>query len=324
MKIGITIGDPSGIGPEVTLKALQSLKTINEVRPQEVQPQAVVIGAQSIIDETIERFGIQWDGEVINCSELKRVDVGYGKLSALAGRAAYSFILKGYELINDKKIDALVTAPICKASLNLAGFNFPGHTELLANLSNTKRFAMMLCGDEIRVTLVTTHIQLKRVPEVLTKEQIVEKIELTYEFLSTRFNIHSPKIGICALNPHGGEGIFGNEEALIIKPAIDDAKKKGILVDGPYAADTLFTRTDFDAIIAMYHDQGLIPIKLKEFGHAVNVTIGLPFVRTSPDHGTAFDIAGKGIANPESMIRAIKLAVRLAQLKPERLAEGRT
>ncbi|MCK4352952.1 4-hydroxythreonine-4-phosphate dehydrogenase PdxA [candidate division WOR-3 bacterium] len=300
MKIGITMGDPSGIGPEITLKALNELKNIP----------AIIIGSKSIINEAKKRFNIPWTGKVVNCMYLKKEDISYGKPSELTGKAAYTSILKGYELIKNKEIDALVTAPICKSSMNLAGFKFPGHTELLAKLSHTKRFAMMLCGNTLRVVLVTTHVPLKKVSNLLTKEQIIEKIELTNDFLSVRLGIQSPKIGVCALNPHGGEGIFGDEETKIINPAVEEANKNGINAEGPYPSDTLFSQK-FDAIIAMYHDQGMIPIKLKEFGHAVNITLGLPFVRTSPDHGTAFDIAGKGIADPSSMIQAIKLAKKL-------------
>lgn len=307
MKVGITMGDPSGIGPEVTLKALQSLKDTD----------AVIIGSEVLINEAQESFGISWSGQVINCLDLKKAGLPYGEISELGGTAAYTFIQRGYELAIHKEIDALVTAPISKAALNLAGFHFPGHTELLAKLTDTKRFAMLLCGESIKVTLVTTHLKLEDVSRALTKDQIIEKIELTYEFLTTQLGISSPRIGVCALNPHGGEGIFGDEEERVIKPAIEAARANGVAAEGPYPADTLFTKPGFDAVVAMYHDQGMIPVKLKEFGHAVNVTLGLPFIRTSPDHGTAFDIAGKGIADPSSMIEAIKLAQKLTANLPD-------
>ena len=301
MKIGITMGDPAGIGPEVILKALKTLGTQN----------TVIIGSNSIIEREKEKFRIDWEGEVIDCVELKPNTIKYGKVSKPAGLAAYQSILEGYKLVSSGNIDALVTAPICKESLALAGVKYPGHTELLAELSKTKLFAMMLVGQSLRVTLVTTHIPLKKVSAELTSAKILGKIELTHEFLVKHLNITQPKIGVCALNPHAGEGLFGDEEEKIIIPAVEKAQNKGILAAGPYPADTLFAKNDFDAIIAMYHDQGLIPIKLKDFNTGVNITLGLPFIRTSPCHGTAFDIAGKGIANQESMIQAIKLALEL-------------
>lgn len=368
-QIGITMGDPSGIGPEVTLKALAILGHPQEVRPSRQvgisapdtfcvgtgspQQDTVIIGSRNIIEETKNRYNIKWDGEVIDCVDVKREDIGYGKVSELAGRAAYQSILTGYKLVSSKIISALVTAPINKASVNLvcpfppgsppepppkrdkrdfASSTFSGHTELLASLSGTKRFAMLLMGDTLRVTLVTTHIPLKEVARKLNVASIVSKIELTADFLTQNLGIISPLIGVCALNPHGGEGIFGIEESEIILPAIEEAKSKGINVKGPYPADTLFVpqKTEvrkqksenrsqkFDAIIAMYHDQGMIPIKIREFGNAVNITLGLPFMRTSPDHGTAFNIAGKGVANPISMIKAIRVAQRLGSLKVQK------
>lgn len=306
MKIGITMGDPAGIGPEVTLKALAKLKNTHKY---------LIIGSRSIIEFTKKKFKIRWDGEIEDCIAIKPEQIKYGEMSKTTGKAAYQAIIKGYELIEDKKIDALVTAPICKASLKLAGFDYPGHTELLAELSKTKRFAMMLAGAKngkvhpTRVTLVTTHIPIKKVAESLSIDKIIEKIKLTQEFLVNSLGIKKPDIAICALNPHSSE--FGDEEKKFIIPAVEKAKSFGIRVNGPYPADTLFTKTNFDAVVAMYNDQGMIPLKLKEFGGAVNITLGLPFVRTSPDHGTAFDIAGKGVADPGSMMSAIKMAEKL-------------
>lgn len=323
MKIGITMGDPAGIGPEIILKALKTLGTQN----------TVIIGSNSIIEREKQKFHTDWEGEIIDCVKLESDIIKYGETSKSAGAAAYQSILEGYKLITSGKIDALVTAPICKESLALGGVKHTGHTELLAELSKTKRFAMMLVGKSLtavpdpdgvvsgrgrqvlRVTLVTIHIPLKKVSAELTSAKILEKIELTQDFLIKYLNITQPKIGVCALNPHGGEGLFGDEEKKIIIPAIEKAKNKGILAMGPYPADTLFAKNDFDAVIAMYHDQGLIPLKLNDFDTGVNITLGLPFIRTSPCHGTAFDIAGKGIANPGSMIQAIKLARELISVK---------
>jgi 4-hydroxythreonine-4-phosphate dehydrogenase len=301
-RIGITMGDPSGIGPEVTFKAISTLKNID----------VLLIGSKTIFDEAKQRFKIDSMPKIVNCVDLNQEEVPYGKLSKKGGAASYKSILGALDLIKNDEIDAIVTAPINKAALNLAGIHYPGHTELLATLTQTKRFAMMLASDNLRITLVTTHVPLKDVSSRLTITDILEKIELTQNFLIKFFHIKNPKIGICALNPHAGEeGVLGHEENDKIDPAILKAKKKGISVFGPYPSDTLFTRNSFDAIIAMYHDQGLIPIKLRSFGKAVNITLGLPFVRTSPDHGTAFDIAGKGLADPSSMIEAIKMAERL-------------
>ncbi|HID94055.1 MAG TPA: 4-hydroxythreonine-4-phosphate dehydrogenase PdxA [bacterium (Candidatus Stahlbacteria)] len=301
-RIGITMGDPSGIGPEVTLKAISTLKNIN----------IVLIGSKAIFDEAKQRFNIHSVPEIINCVTIKREEVPYGRTSKKGGVASYKSILGALDLIKRGKIDAIVTAPISKAALNLAGIHYPGHTELLAAFTQTEHFAMMLASDNLRITLVTTHVPLRDVPSKLTIDGILDKIELTHSFLIKFFHVKKPKIGICALNPHAGEeGILGQEEGDKISPAILKAKEKGINAFGPYPSDTLFTKNGFDAIIAMYHDQGLIPIKLRSFGKAVNITLGLPFVRTSPDHGTAFDIAGKGIADPSSMIEAIKMAQRL-------------
>jgi len=253
---------------------------------------------------------------IVNCVDLNQEEVPYGKLSKRGGAASYESILGALDLIKKGAIDAIVTAPISKAALNLADIHYPGHTELLAAFTQTKRFAMMLASDNLRITLVTTHVPLKDVSSELTIDGILEKVELTHSFLIKYFYIKNPQIGICALNPHAGdEGILGDEESDKINPAVLKAKKEGINVFGPYPSDTLFSKNSFDAIVAMYHDQGLIPIKLRSFGKAVNITLGLPFVRTSPDHGTAFDIAGKGIADPSSMIEAIKMAKRLVKLK---------
>ena len=209
-------------------------------------------------------------------------------------------------------MDAIVTAPINKEAINLAGFDYSGHTELLAELTNTKNFAMMLVGGVLRIVLVTTHIALKDVSKNLSAKKIYSKIKIAYHSLQNLWKIAKPKIAVCALNPHCGEGgLFGNEEETIITPAVNNAKKLGINAVGPLAADTLFVRAkdgEYDAVVCMYHDQGLIPLKMHSFGKGVNITLGLPIIRTSVDHGTAFNIAGKGIADEGSMIEAIRVA----------------
>jgi 4-hydroxythreonine-4-phosphate dehydrogenase len=296
MKIGMTMGDPAGVGPEIILKAIKD----------EPIEDFLIIGSISIIEETKARYSLSVDPAVINCVDISRVDIPYGKVSKTAGEAAYKSILCAVDLLKRREIDTLVTAPVNKESLMLGGCPFPGHTQLLASLADTKRFAMLFFSENLKVTLVTTHIPLKEIPETLTREKILEKIELTNEFF-LKYLSCSPKIAICGLNPHAGEnGLIGNEEINIISPAIRQAKSEGIDVEGPYPADTIFTRKGFDVFICMYHDQGLIPVKL--LGRSVNVTIGLPFIRTSPDHGTAFDIAGKGIADYQSMRDAISVA----------------
>jgi 4-hydroxythreonine-4-phosphate dehydrogenase len=210
---------------------------------------------------------------------------------------------------------ALATAPITKELLHRAGYPFVGQTELLAHLSRTKRFAMMLAGGPLRVALVTTHAPLREVAKLITARKIIEVVELSHE-ICRRFGIKRPRIAVAGLNPHAGEGgLLGDEEGRIIAPAVKRAKRHGIVVSGPHSADTLFYRAahgQFDAVVAMYHDQGLAPLKLIAFDNGVNLTLGLPFVRTSPDHGTAPDIAGKGIARPDGMIAAINMAARLA------------
>ena len=212
-------------------------------------------------------------------------------------------------------LDGLVTAPICKEGVKLAGINAPGHTEFLAQLSGTRNYAMMLLGGRLRVTLVTRHIPLSMVSRSLTAEKVVSTVELTAKALPW-LGVRQSAVAVCGLNPHAGEGgTIGREEADIIVPAIRALRRKGYAVEGPVPADTAFHRAvrgEFGAVVAMYHDQGLGPLKTIAFERGVNLTLGLPFVRTSPDHGTAFDIAGKGVANPQSMISAVRLACRLA------------
>jgi 4-hydroxythreonine-4-phosphate dehydrogenase len=289
-RIGITLGDVAGIGPEIVAKALASRK-INR----------------------------GFDYEIIGDPRTKR-------------RAdAADWVVQGARRCLAGELSALVTAPISKQLLRDAGYRFEGHTELLANIARTKRFAMMLVGGPpsprtvsglrrgkglLRVALVTIHVPLSKVPRLLSTKRIIEVIELSHDACK-RFGIRRPRIGVAGLNPHAGEdGLLGSEERRIIAPAIRSAKRKGINVTGPWPADTLFHKAyngEFDAVVAMYHDQGLAPLKMIAFDSGVNLTLGLPFVRTSPDHGTAFDIAGKGIANPASMIAAINLAAELSQ-----------
>jgi 4-hydroxythreonine-4-phosphate dehydrogenase len=235
-----------------------------------------------------------------------------GVAAAETGAASVAFIKKGVQLAQIGCIDAIVTAPINKEAINLGGCRYPGHTELLADLTQTKESGMMIVGGPLRVMFVTTHVAIKDLSKLLTQAKIEKGIRLAQLALTRLFGITRPRIGVAALNPHAGEhGLFGDEEAHVIQPAARIARTQGILASDPLPADTLFGKAaagQFDAIVALYHDQGLIPLKLVAFGTCVNLTVGLPIIRTSVDHGTAFDIVGKGIADPGSLLEAVKLA----------------
>ncbi len=284
--IVITTGDPAGIGPEITEKALKNPALKGKA-------EFTVIGNYR--------------------SKYK----AYGKPTASGGSLAVENIKKAVKILDSlKSRKALVTAPISKFSLKEAGFKFRGHTELLGYLTKTKNIAMMFSKGAFKIAIVTRHIPLSRVSRELTEEKIINTTRLFYLALKNRFKIRNPKIGISALNPHAGEsGIMGTEEEELITPAIKKLKRAINYKGTPKPADSLFHdlyKGNLDGIVCMYHDQGLIPFKMLYFEEGVNITLGLPFIRTSPDHGTAFDIAGKGKADPTSMIEAIKLAIRLA------------
>ena len=322
--IGITMGDPAGIGPEVVVKAV----TDREVR-EICHP--LVIGSEQVILTAAKRFlrktnvrKLVWveevkkstaDINVIVSSSLDPSKLKMGKITPLSGKMAADSVFCAAQFALSGQTDALVTAPLSKKGLHLAGYDFPGHTELLAYLTAAERYAMMFVSDECKIVLVTTHLSLAEVSPHLSKKLILEKLMVTHEAMQRYFGIKKPEIGVCALNPHGGEeGIFGNEERKYILPAVKSANRLGIKAQGPFPADTIYSPRlvkNFDCILAMYHDQGLIPLKMKGLGEAVNLTIGLPIIRTSPDFGTALDIAGKGVADPRGMINAILLAVKL-------------
>jgi len=284
-RIAITVGDPSGIGPEVAAKAAADARVLAACEPILYAPPDAA------------RFAP-------------------GVLSGDAGRAAYDVIVRAVGDARRGEVDAIATAPVNKEAFRLAGLPWAGHTDLLAHLTGAGRVAMMFYSDRLVVVLATVHIALAEVSAALTKDRVEATIALTADALA-RFTKVPPRIAVAGLNPHAGEhGLFGDEEARAIAPAIAECRARGIEVTGPFPADTVFvraTRGEFDAVVACYHDQGLIPVKLIAFGRAVNVTIGLPIVRTSVDHGTAFDIAGKGVADAESMIAAVLLAARLAR-----------
>ncbi|MFH1623722.1 MAG: 4-hydroxythreonine-4-phosphate dehydrogenase PdxA [Pseudomonadota bacterium] len=323
--IGITMGDPAGVGPEIIVKALSDSRIFQICRP-------VVLGDRGIIARTAQILGSQvqvnttesitgenyhvGDIRVLNLSALDPDGVISGKSDERFGKAIVEYIKTGTRLALDEEIDALTTAPISKELINRAGYAYAGHTELLAQLTNTKDYAMMLTGKRLRVVLVTTHCRLRDVPSLLDTQRIVTVIEVTNSSLKQYFGISEPRIAVASLNPHAGEGgIFGDEEKAIIVPAIQRAKDTGIGIVGPLPPDTIFyyaVRGHYDVVVCMYHDQGLIPLKLLNFQRAVNVTLGLPIIRTSVDHGTAYDIAGSGKANEASLKNAIRLATSMA------------
>jgi 4-hydroxythreonine-4-phosphate dehydrogenase len=287
-RIGITVGDPAGIGPEIAAKAAAELAVLEACEP-------ILYGPPK--HEVFDR----------------------GRVSARAGQAAFDAIVAAVDAARAGRIAAIATAPINKEAFAAAGIPWRGHTELLAHLTGAGRFAMMFHSDALRVILATVHIPLADVPRILTRDVMVETIALASSELP-RFGFPSPRLAVAGLNPHAGEhGLMGSEEDAVIAPAIHECRDRGIEVKGPFPGDTVFLRAmrgEFDAVIACYHDQGLIPIKLAAFGRAVNVTIGLPIIRTSVDHGTAFDIAGKGIADHSSLVHAVLLAARLARGAP--------
>ena len=285
--IAITVGDPAGIGPEIAMQAAADPRVLDVCTP-------ILYGPHDAA--ALAAFPT-------------------GELSADAGRAAYEAVARAVEDARLGRVDAIATAPINKEAWALAGIPWRGHTDLLAALTHTPRGAMMFYAEELRVVLATVHVPLKQVPSLLTRELVDDIIDLTAREMP-RFGYQRPRLAFAGLNPHAGEhGIIGDEDERVLRPAVEAAKQRGIDISGPWPGDTVFARAargEFDVVIACYHDQGLIPVKLLAFGKAVNVTLGLPIVRTSVDHGTAFDIAGKGVADPSSLVEAVRLAAKLA------------
>lgn len=322
--IAITMGDAAGVGPEIIVKALQHQAVYDQCRP-------LVIGDGQIMKRALTF--VQSDLTIRSISEVEeaafekgtvdvldlallREELPVGVVSEEAGNAAFLFLKKAIELANEAKIDAICTAPLNKEALHLAGHNYPGHTEILAALTDTEEYAMMLTAPKLRVIHVTTHVGLVRAVELITPERVYNVIQLADQTLK-KAGIRSPKIAVCGINPHAGEnGLFGDgEEAAKIEPAVQKAQGEGIQVFGPMPADTLFYRAvrgDFDLVVAMYHDQGHAPIKVLGLEAGVNITVGLPIIRTSVDHGTAFDIAGTGKADEQSLMEAIRQGAELA------------
>jgi 4-hydroxythreonine-4-phosphate dehydrogenase len=334
--IAISSGDPAGIGPEVTVKALANPEVHEKCR-------ALVVGDAQIIQRALDfcqlslkikkvedpAEGIYEPGN-IEVLDMKNVDLSsfaYGQVSATTGKASFEYIKKVIDLALQNKVDATATGPVNKEALHLAGYDFPGHTEIFAEFTDSANFAMMLADKDFRVVQVNTHVSMLESIKRISKERVLNTIKLVNEAL-IRLGIPKPRIAVNGLNPHAGEnGLFGTEEIDHIIPAIKEAKLLGIQADGPHPPDTIFPKMkggQYDVVVCMYHDQGHIPIKLLGFQYdgekkiwesvsGVNITLGLPIIRVSVDHGTAFDIAGKGIANPESMVQAITYAVKLSK-----------
>lgn len=327
--LAISMGDPAGIGAEVILKAAAALAARRRAAPR-----LVVIGDLGAMTANARRLGgvpqpCRWrpgeplgplsDGlAVLALSRLSAGQIRPARPTVAGAHAAYRYIVRGAQMAMTGEAAALVTAPISKQWLNRAGHHFPGHSELLARIARAPLWRMMFAGGKLRLALVTTHLGLARVARRLTADGVYRTIELLAAHLRDHLRVARPRIGVLGFNPHAGEnGLFGDEEGRIIAPAIGRARRAGIDARGPLAPDTAFVRRagafDFDGAVAMYHDQGLIALKTLEFDRAVNITLGLPFIRTSPDHGTGFDIAGRGLADPSSMIAAIAYAWNAAR-----------
>jgi 4-phospho-D-threonate 3-dehydrogenase / 4-phospho-D-erythronate 3-dehydrogenase len=324
--IAVTMGDPSGIGPEIVAAALADPAIASLSSPlvlgdrgameRGIQVAGVSLAIESLQDglmPTQPRPGVLYLHEL---STLALADMSYGRPSAAGGDASFRYICEAARLCLNGSAAAMTTAPINKESMNRAGHHFPGHTELLAELSGCDDVVMMLAGNRLRVTLVTIHEALSRVPELITFERVLATIRITHDSLS-RWFCDKPRLAVLALNPHCGEGgLFGNEESSVIAPAIAAARAAGIDAVGPLSADTLFNFAaagGYDAVVCMYHDQGLIPLKLLHFDDGVNVSLGLPIIRTSVDHGTAYDLAGTGRACTDSMKAALVMAAQMAE-----------
>jgi len=329
--IAITMGDPCGVGPEIIIRALRSPEIAILCVPFVIGDRLAmeralyVCGSRLTIHEISGPEGalLAPAGTIplLALSHLTETDMEYGKPSVAAGDAVYRYICHAARLCLHGQAAAMATAPISKEAMNRAGHDYPGHTELLAEFCGTDDFVMMLAGDLLRVSLVTIHEALADVPRLVTYDQVLKTIRITADGLSRLTGIKSPKLAVLALNPHCGEGgMFGNEDLNVIAPAIDQACSEGINAEGPFSADTLFhfilkshAAPLYDGVVAMYHDQGLIPLKMMHFDDAVNITLGLPIIRTSVDHGTAYNLAGTGQASEKSLLAAIRMAAGMVR-----------
>ena len=326
--VAVTLGDPAGVGPEIILKALTSPRLFKHCR-------ILIIGDRGVLGKAARLIGTEapfvsiplpdeadsLEGSVFiyESSRLPGSQVKWGHPDPRWGAATLEYIRRGAQWALEGKVQALVTAPISKEVIRRTNPAFTGHTGFLAHLSHTRRFGMMLAGKRLRVSLVTVHQPLRKAIRQIKTKTILETIELTQETLTRGFGIKEPRLAVAGLNPHAGEGgAFGSEESDLIQPAIQSALDRGFRVSGPHPPDTVFYRAargGYDAVVALYHDQGLIPLKLLHFQDGVNLTMGLPFIRTSVDHGTAYDIAGRGTANPDSLLAALHLAADFIRRK---------
>lgn len=333
--LAITMGDPAGIGPEITVGALNREETYKKCRP-------IVMGDAAIMQEAVGLLGLglkvnavsdvkeaRYEFGIIDVLDLHCVDPStfeFGKVQAQCGNAAFQYIRKAIDLAMANEVDGTVTAPLNKEALNLAGHHYDGHTEIYATFTGTKKYAMMLADENMRVIHVSTHVPLRKACDLVKKGRVIECVELMDD-ACRQFGIERPHIGVAGLNPHSSEnGMFGWEEAQEIIPAIDELRQRGFNVDGPVPPDSVFAKArcgQFDGVVAMYHDQGHIPLKVCAFNwnkttgkmesaSGVNITLGLPIIRVSVDHGTAFDVAGKGIASDSAMVLSIDYATRMA------------
>lgn len=335
--LAVTMGDPAGIGPEIAAKTFADASVFEKCSP-------LLVGNADVMEAAIQMTGVQLKINRISHVNDSKLEFGtidvfhipadltkiqHGKVSAEAGNLAFNAVRTAIELAMKGEVDGTVTGPIHKEAINLAGHHFSGHTEIYAHYTNTKKYTMLLADEKIKVTHVSTHVSLRQACDLVKKQRVLDVIRLTDQALK-RIGIANPRIGVAGLNPHASDGgLFGSEETEEIIPAIKEAKAEGIVVEGPYPPDTLFALANggsFDGCVAMYHDQGHIPFKLVGFiwdeekqamksVKGVNITLGLPIIRTSVDHGTAFEIAGKGIASPDALVYAIDYAIKLYQNK---------
>lgn len=330
--IGITIGDINGIGPEVIIKALSDARILNHITP-------VIFGSTKVLSfyrNLLKKEDFQYSQlksikdlntrkiNVVNCwSEM--IEIKVGQVAKEAGKCAYLALREGVKYLKENKIDAIVTAPINKKNIQRDDFQFVGHTDYISDELGSKENLMLMVGESLRIGVVTAHIPIKEVSEKLSQELIEQKLDIMIKSLKNDFGIEKPKVALLGLNPHAGEeGLLGDEENKMIDPVVVKYKNKGHLVFGPFPADGFFgtmQHQKYDGVLAMYHDQGLIPFKLLEFESGVNFTCGIPKVRTSPDHGTAYSIAGKNLANPMSMREALYLASNTVKIKEMSLRE---
>lgn len=330
--LGITMGCPVGIGPEIILKFLAQAGA-------QLAKWPVVIGDAGVLRRCAEALGfkipvVEWlpgspcQPQALNVFSLSDLGDGltWGIPNAETGRAMGRYIEAAVRLVQGNQLAGMVTCPISKAALKAGGYRFPGHTEMLAELCRARDFAMMMAGARLKITLVSIHQALKDVPAFITREAVLRMIAITGRALRDDFGVPRPRLAVAGLNPHAGEGgMFGDEEQRLIIPAVADGRRAGWLVEGPFPPDTVFHKAaagQFDAVVCMYHDQGLIPFKLLHFSDGVNVTLGLPMVRTSVDHGTAYDIAGKGTADPSSLAAAVSLAGAIVVNRRNLMAES--